>query len=364
MVAGCANPGDSPEGDPLITVTEDGFVRVVSQSGYAMDFSPTGIKMPLHLRLEDEELLATGGCNTEGLIGIGLFPALVATAGDHGEATTSEIEVLLDGPVIAKVRVEYTADYLCPDTHTLTGETFFTFFPGGRIVRQDRVTPSATPLGLSTTCGCQDMDPPQNLFFTTFYAFDPDGAAQVDADGVETTGNVAQACTMYPDRAVGVSWSGSTTRIGVNGVSSHVFDWASGESTLAETEQTMISAIQLAPDDPAATSDCRSVLAPLADPQIKIGDAPAMRTAEDGIYRLEDAFLDTPFEITTVDEELPPGFAVSVNLDGATHAEVSRDPEFDSDFFFVQREDDEGRFLFVFPDGLGLGERITIEPKF
>src|SRR5688572_10838431 len=118
--AACADPGDPPEGEPLINVTEGDFVQVAT-SNFVMDFSGTGVKMPSSMRILDaagngfnKEILATNGCNLEGAIGLALFPAVSVIAGDQGDQQRSNIEVLMAGPVLAKVRVTYEVDYRCP----------------------------------------------------------------------------------------------------------------------------------------------------------------------------------------------------------------------------------------------------------
>ena len=361
--AGCANPGDPPvEPDPITVDAIGGRISVTAPS-YTMEFASTGILMPEHLIVEGVDVLGIDGCNAENRVGVSTYPATNASAGEQGIASRSTIERLLEGPLIAKIRVTYEVDYLCPGAQTLAGETLFTMFPNGRIVREDRdVTPSTSKLGLSTPCGCHDSDPPSNLFFTSFWAFDPDGATEVDSDGDATTGGLSQACTIYDDRAIGVAWSGDTTRIRPNRASAHVFTWVADSATLDTTPQSVFSAIEISTEG-GPPSRCGDILADLADPPIRIGDVVLGSTGVDGIYR-DEVVHDTRFEIATAGDPIPPSFAVSLDLAGASHVAFTRDPPVEGEIALIQRDPASDRVLVVFPHALQGDERITIEPRF
>src|SRR5436189_247185 len=93
-----------------------------------------------------------------------------------------------------------------PDSLKVGGRELFAT---GRIVREDRsVVPGTTTLtNVTGPCGC-DNGGGTPFFFTSFWAFEEiqDANAHVDKDGNPTTGGMNQACTIYPDRAVAVSW--------------------------------------------------------------------------------------------------------------------------------------------------------------
>jgi hypothetical protein len=316
----------------------------------------------------DRELLATNECNLEGQIGTAVFPAVVAIGGEQGDAQRSELEVLMDGPVIAKVRVTYEVDYTCPSPQTLSGEAIFTIFPTGRIVRQDHnIQPVTTAITapVNTQCGCNPDA--QSFFFTTFWSFDAAGLIDhVDETGNPTTGDVFRACSIYDDHGIAVAWSGNDTRIGVNGVASHVLDLIPrGSPTIEPTVvEDVFSAIQVVPQDPGGTGECPNILQALADdPDLDVGGVVLDTAGIDGIYR-DEGFHDTTFDLTAPDGDVPAGFAVSINLDGATHAELTRDPPTDRVAFIQRDPDDANRFIFAFPQGLGSGERVTITPIF
>src|SRR5437016_5549359 len=124
-IAACADAGESPITDGPMQVNVDGVGVHVIGPRYAMDFANTGVRMPAHLAIQG----ATGGdvlgidaaCNRESLIGVAVFPPVIAAAGDRGGATRSTIEVELMGTVVVKTHVHYEVDYGCKGAQTLSG---------------------------------------------------------------------------------------------------------------------------------------------------------------------------------------------------------------------------------------------------
>lgn len=365
-LVGCASVSDPPGLTvPGMFVEADAAVRVFAP-GYQMDFAATGLHLPEHLLVNEGavDILGTDLPCFENRIGVAVSPALSAHAGIAGKQ--SEIMPLLGGPAVVKVNVTYEVDYDCPGPQTLRGETDFTLLPGGRIVREDiLIAPSTSQLGLDLHCGCQQASVPQdehNLFFSSYWAFDPNRATQVQADGNLVTEDVYAACTMYPDRVIGVSWqplAGTSTRFKPDAAAAHVLDWASNATMLDPTPRSITSAIQIWNTPPTALSDCGKVLALLADPPLQIGNTMLGSSDHDGIYRDSAVHADR-FTIAPRDAEVPAGFVVSVDLGGASHARLTRSPD-KQPLAIVQRESDT-RFLIAFVDGLAPGESVTIEP--
>jgi len=364
-LVGCASVSDPPGlSVPGMFVEADAAVRVFAP-GYQMDFSATGLHLPEHLLLNQGtvELLGTDLPCFESRVGVAVTPALTAHAGVTGR---SEITPVLNGPAVVKVNVTYEVDYNCPNAETLRGESDFTLMPGGRIVREDRmISPSNDRLGIVGHCGCQQETDPQNfhnLFLSSFWAFDRNRATQAQPDGSAVTEDIYAACTMYPDRAIGVAWqmlAGTRTRFETDATSLHVLDWASNATMLDPTAVSITSAIQISNTAPAGLGDCAKVLALLDDVPIQIGNTKLGSTDHDGIYRDAAVHADS-FEIAAGDVAVPAGFVVSVDLGGASHARLSRSPA-KNPLAIVQRESDT-RFLIAFIDGLAPGESVTIEP--
>jgi hypothetical protein len=332
-----------------------------------MSFSSSGVKLPDHLRVGGRELLATNPvdpCALEGLIGIGVFPALSIIAGDVGTGRDSSAELLLDGPAVAQVEVLYEVDFECGGPQKASGSSLFTMFPVGRIMREDRmVIPGTTTLDrTSDPCGCESGGG-TNFFFTSFYGFSEvaDAASHVDREGNPTDGG-EPACTLFEDAAVGVAWDGNATRVHprVGEVSAHIFDFKSDQTLLSVEPVGTRSAIQVIAGDPGTGAGCANILAQLVASPMTIAGNPVPRDPSDGIYRDEVPHRDA-FAIEG-SSGLPAGFAVSLDLAGATHAEITRSPAVAGEVAIIQRDGE--RFIFLFPDALGGNERITIEPRF
>ena len=367
LVVACASVDQPPglSGATIEVVNDTGTLRVIAPD-YKMSFAANGIHLPDHLTVNDPalELLGKEDCR-ENLVGVAVIPAISVAAGTPSGAepgaqhVRSEIMALLTGPAVVKIRVTFEVDYLCPATETVTGTIDFTMFPGGRIVREDiAITPSTNPLAQHASCGCQRSAPsPADLGVLSYWAFEPTHATQVQANGQAVTDGMLAACTIYPEVAIGVSWAeqAAGTRYHPNTTASHVLDWTAGASSLAITPLSMTSAIQIADTPDLPTTKCGDVLALLAAAPLQIGDTRLPSTDHDGIYR-DPVIHTSAFEVKALDEEVPSGFAISVDLGGADRADLS------GQIATVQHEAGD-RFLIVFRDGLSPGSAFTIEPR-
>lgn len=111
-------------------------------------------------------------------------------------------------------------------------------------------------------------------------------------------------------------------------------------------------------DPPPSSSDCgEKVLSGIAD--VAIGHTPRDRADDDGIYR-DSVPHASAFDVARVNSAVPAGFAISVDLAGATHATMTRSDAMPPRVI-AQREEGS-RFLFVFFQELSPGESVTIEP--
>jgi hypothetical protein len=371
-LVGCAHVADRTDfTDPPIQVTTDTAVHVIAPT-FELDFGATGLHLPEHLRVDHglvDVLGVDDPCQGESLVGIEATPAVQASAGMRGLASRSQITAVMAGPAVAKIRVTFAVDYDCPNAETLAGTSDFTVFPSGRIVREDTmVVPSSDQLGIVGHCGCQQETNPQNfhdLFFASYWAFDPIGATQVQADGSAVVNDVYAACTMYTPRAIAVAWKpqsgGTNTRYHPQLTASHLYDWpTANHKMLAPTAQSVTSTVAISDTPPTAASDCGKILAALADIPLQIDGTRLDVVDHDGIYR-DPSVHSTKTVISAAGMAVPAGFAVSLDLGGASHASISRSPA--STRVAVAQRESGNRFVFVFFDGLAPGESITIEPE-
>lgn len=373
---GCANTPPALFNEPVIRVTEvetEG-VRVFAPT-FELDFAASNLRLPEHLIVNHVDVLgADDPCAGESRVGLAVTPAIQASAG--GSAGRSVSTVLARGPAMAKVSVSYEISYTCPGSERMTGTTEFTIFPSGRIIREDiQVSPSSDTLTITGRCGCRSETDvsPKEFVFSSYWAFDPTGATQVDNNGNAVDKIAAdqlyRACTKYNQHAIGVAWlvedmvPKPSARFHGHRTASHRLDFppsVSDRMMLAPDRKSVRSAIQISVAPLAQGSDCEAVLAALADVPLTIGSTVFEKTSHDGIYR-DDAIHNTPFDVVAGDVAVPAGFAISVDLGGANHAAISHD-QAGSPVATVQRELGN-RFVIVFRDGLAPGERLTIEPR-
>jgi hypothetical protein len=357
---GCATPTEPPAFQSRFSIEQLTNEVRVEGLGYTMVFPNVEgeVALPNQLLLNGTtEVFARGGaCANETLVGVAVYPAVVAAAGvnaaDGGE---SGIEFLQSGPGVARLRINYDVSYSCETPQNLRGSSTFTFFPSGRIVRHDTVTPLNAAIGPPMGCGCQPGSLTSPIYFTSFYTF---AGSFVDSEGDALpagTSGVQQHCAVAGDHVVGVSWQDSTTRLRQSGNAwASVYDWVANASSLSPMQKTVTSALKIQLD--STVEGCDTALEGLGDPPLEI-DGREISTDEHGVF-VDDTMHSSTFELT-----VPIGikeFALSVDIGDRTHARVTRSTETRPEWYTAQI--DGGRVMFWFEDGLDPGETITIEP--
>jgi len=277
-------------------------------------------------------------------------------SGLNGSMGTSQLTVVMAGPAVARVRVDWTMPYTCQGAQVASGTTTFTLFPTGRIVRTDAIAaPSTTHLGVTPAgaeCGCTSDTPSYDV--ETFWAFRP--GTDVDASGAPATSSGdATGCTLYANdgAAIAVSWGDRTTRIPTT--STYVKDFVQDVPTLDPAPVALTSAIQLAA---SGTVTCAQLLAGLVDPDLLIAGS-HVQTDETGIFRVDGALTDA-FAITTT-QHVPAGFAVSLALD--PHAVLTSSAAPTGAWYTAQIDPTDGHTILYFRDALEPGDSIAVEPR-
>jgi hypothetical protein len=376
LAAGCADPGEQVTGATLVTVADVDGVVTVTGPGYSMGFAADGVRMPSRFVVDGQETFGndTDVCARESNAGIGLIPAVNANSETQGQIQSTLVR-RLDGPLVAKIDVTYEVAYSCDDAlQTLSGTSHFSFFPSGRIVRFDEhVVPASDTLPPSAACGCQNTTPPGAYTFTSYWAFSPTGAIQANGFGEQQAKGavVGNACTIYSDRAIAVNPdTEGKTRLSPHDAASHVFEFDSAVTSLTNEERFLFSALQVSTADSLGVGNCTDLVLQLVDEPLVIGDEEAAPTASDGINAgIYVGKMPHPakfeIELPAGGTIVPGGFAVAVNLGGATRGTVTKNPPIDRDgpVAFTQT-DDQGNTLFYFPEPLEPAQTITIEPIF
>ena len=361
----CAKPTKPAAiADPLVVVTHgaDDIVDVHEAEeipGYVVTFGKAK-GFPTSLQFLGQELLGTGACPLESLVGTALYPGAIA-AGDIPEDPTSTLAFDLEGPAVARAKVTYSVPYDCNGTpQHLTGTSTFAFFPFGRIVRHDDATASDTALPAGPECTCSSDN---NYFFTSYWTFIPGAAPFTPADQPISEGDydAPTACFAYNVQGafIGIRYSDARTRIlltGDNNVSRFVYDFQRTAPSLPMGERGSVdSAIQLSDTQPVP---CSQLTEPLEDRGLRVDGRAAVLDGS-GIYTDPGSDYGRKVAITGSGPAISPGFVVS--LAGVhEHLKVNRENT-EETYFLPQLDRAGGRTLVWFRDALLPGETAEIE---
>jgi len=361
VVASCASP-EPRAGEPVISVVAS---HVISSGPIAYDlgFATIGLPMPEHLMFGGTDWIANGeACALESGVGVNLYPAIRAIAssdgGDLPSATgVSGLVVEMAGPAVARVRARWAVDYTCEGhTNTASGDALFTLFPTGRIIRHDQhVIGSNVGLnGGSGACGCTGGG---SYFLTSSWAF-PDSVTNTSEQGAalpEPAPGVVRACAIDHEHGIALAWPDDHTRIHPNGANAWVYDWTNNATTITVGEHELVTRMQL-----GSIGDCATLLAGLAAPELQIAGHPTSLSA-DGIYEVAGTPAGT-FTIETAGA-VPAGWAVEVDLGGATHVKLHGGADESAGWYVLQRDPIAMRTLIYFRDALAAGSTITVEAE-
>ena len=132
-----------------VTAAPDGSGVTVGGPGYLLHFDRGNAHFPDSFMVAGKETLQPGpGCGqAAGLMGDQLWPAADSEMPPTG--STSAIAIASTGPSVARVTITWTVALgACGTAHV---DSWWTFFPDGRISRYDHVTGSVT---YQASCGC------------------------------------------------------------------------------------------------------------------------------------------------------------------------------------------------------------------
>lgn len=173
---------DAPDGggDPLMCPASTSDVSVarsgtdlrgasVCGPGYQMVFSDLSAKMPYQLRVNGQQLMGVGeNCNDERGMGLGIYPAGLVNGEPQSPATVDgTLTTPMTGPVVARVVIDWSANYTCTGSATLQDSSTFTFFPDGHISRFDRFS-QATSVGAGGCGVCAGGGSGSTMYLTSF----------------------------------------------------------------------------------------------------------------------------------------------------------------------------------------------------
>jgi hypothetical protein len=197
LVGGCFTKPDPPPGvcgsqpsapgldvdlGPAPVVRFPGNVEL----GFASDAST--FPMPISLRVNGQELIATPeSCNNEDQVGIAVYPAFSIAGNDAPPANSMKVlDRVLSGPAVTVFQTNWLYSYsTCSATPTMgSGNTQWSMFPDGRIVRNDFILPTtmATVTAATSGCACSGAQGQMHFIVTSYTAFETSALTSVTAD--------------------------------------------------------------------------------------------------------------------------------------------------------------------------------------
>ncbi len=361
---------------------------------YKLEFSTQGFHFPRTLTIGSTQVL--GGtaqtCDTEEGVGILYFPAGQVTSVNRPDIsdTLSDIDIDIPGPGVAKVSLEWQGAFTRSGcTGAPQGRSTFTFFPDGRIARMDLTSIAVTNLS-GTTCKCGSGGD-VNWEVSTYTTFDstkytsiigPNGSIDNPGDNVSVTDPV---CMTGAAHQLAVGWRLRPARRARRITSTSVSLFSDFVSPASP------GTLSSFPDDGAETTtmwvartsncgDLRDRVEPFTGSRellITQGGVPnSISLGLDGIYGGEHTGSQpagnggfdpnpsggTPITLETSGGANVPPFAVWLDLSAnPTIGTLTRTPPSQLPTWYTIQSLGSNEFLLWFPDGLAVGDSITIE---
>lgn len=369
-------------GAPGLQATSSSTPTVTWPGGMQLRFgNPSqNIAMPDFFSLTGTNLLAQpqpSQCGTEDQAGAAIYPVFTASptslAADYAISTLDRIIV---GPAYAEYTVHWARDFVCGGlTSRASGNTIFSLFPDGRIVRNDTITPTNVATTLDASCRCT----PATMFFVTSYlALQRDQLAWLATEGtaeapvptvdteivmraggcvVEGGGAPGRLAVVFEDPGLP---RGRIRSVGAGAAAELVFvhDLFSGPALAANVSYGGRTTMLMSA---ASGRPCTQLLAAATAtwPPISIGPTGSaggiVNSTPQTVY-VDPTEYAGPITVTASNGDVPPGLVISVRLPG-TSITTSR-----TDGVTWQREAD-GRFIVWFRNSITASEPITITPE-
>ena len=408
--AGGDGPADAmPDGgrQPLVGLVVTGEPSLqpltVTGAGFSVQFAApgtNGVRLPDQIMIGGVDVLGHDTeCNGEDGVGLAIFPALTASAQLTG-GTSTTLDVL-GGAAMVKVTTMWNAPFDCPTGETVnaSGLTHFTFYPDGRIVRFDSITPADSPLSTPGDCGC---DTSSDFYLTSFLTLadarftrirwhdNLDATAEqmpLPLPGWVDDSNPLWACMddwngSSQSRSVAVVWdppavgtNNNATRLKPDqGNTVLLWDWRNAAASLPATEFTTPTVWYLG-DSACDHGTVDTLTAAFTAPPRLTFAASGQPSVDLDLDRAHGWYFYDPsprpdpvssmYTLTPVDPILP-GFAVSLLLPKTDKPMIRRNggPLIDGFDYLTQEPEvidtDVWRHRFWFPDSLNNSATITV----
>ena len=382
-----------PSAPGMIVDTNPANTTVTMLDGSSIGFRNVLNRYPFPDRLvvAGQNLVATPeGCQFEDQVGVSAYPvysvgAQPVTAGN----ITHVLDVLVQGAAYTLLETHWTIPIpsVCGSSQTMgAGNTTWAFFPDGKVVRNDVITPTvSSAITASPTCNCMGATGATNFLVTSYTTFEASRLSAVtragDAEQQTLPGSIQNArgacargmaggkVAVYWDRLDGNDPAPTPTRLrrDTNFSTNHeIFAFVYDMVTFVNMASTMTAGMSYGIRTHmllhSGTSPCTELLTEVesfaAAQQLMI--TPSGGTPLPVDYGRDGFFDDMTAHAgpVTIRGAAPAGFAVRLRFTGYTAVSTDRA----ADRVVWQREMD-GSFTVFFVDGLGPTTPITVTPE-
>jgi len=379
---GVCIPDLSVNGSGSVSFTSDSGGGIVTGAAYSLHFgSGSQFHFPDDVRVGGTDVMnaQTVNCGQEDLAGMALYPADAIRP--NGSSMVGANDLIVQpgwtGPAVVKVMTHWSASFASCNA-TPGGDTLFTLFPEGRVVRHDYMyNNTSQDWG---ACACNGA---ASYYPTSFWTFDQASFTTLQVGSSSAvplstfTGQLADesvACLQGgPAISVATAWHvGGTTGtrvLEVNNAIAYVFDFVRVHqpTTAPAFGYTTTSALFLG-------GGCDMTGIPRAtdfvanSTEITINGSPRKPGLADGIYGgADDRSNAGGFALTQMTAQIagsaPVGFAVWLKFPApACDITVTKNPDPGNPFFTKQQLDDD-EWVVWFRDPLVAPNTITITAK-
>lgn len=371
-------PGVTIDGTTGPLVTMPGNVAI----GFADEL--LAYPMPDRLIIGGLDVIAqAAGCANEDRVGVAIYPIYSVAAQTPSGGMEHHLERLHVGPAFTSVetRWEYAQAGCTGGAALGEGHTTWSFFPDGKVVRNDTVVPSTTSTIDPTGCQCSSAAGVEAFIVTSYTTFDttrlrtltipsdddepaslPGGIIMTQPSACVTTQTGGRVAVAW-DRVDNMDPPVPPTRLrmqipsGPNNITALVYDFVPSTPAVMSILQNRSFAVRthMLLDQGMGHGTCVAMLEALA---AYVNIQPLMIQGLPVAYNEQGVFDDarTYDEPITLSGTLPPGFTVRVRFPGFHAISTSAQKQ-----GVVWQVEGDGEFFVFFPEALT--SPLTITPE-
>jgi hypothetical protein len=201
--------GDGGQCDPPtggLTRTSNAFDQVIVgvPTGPSITFAdPTKYPFPVAINIGAEQLVPNaGGCGREDQVGVAVFPVYSIAGNQNPTLPNHPLDLEVDGPAYKQLRTNWTYEHdeecqVGDGVINGSGNTAWGFYPDGRVVRYDYLSP-ATAGTHRPTNACSCLQNTMTWTITSFFSFESAMISSLTA--VHSGGADPEGTTPIPGR--------------------------------------------------------------------------------------------------------------------------------------------------------------------